>query len=352
MNFNTSDLPTPNFTYDPQTDLIAGIRPYREVTYRLEPEQVGSKLVVHNYGHGGAGITMALGCAHKVRDIIVESGLATAGAPIAILGGGVMGLTAATVLREMNLNVALYAKAFTNTTSDRAGGQWAPSLVKHEETPAGKQRFEKILRCAFRGYEALIGRSYGVHRRPNYTWTKTASFNKVPHDLIPPPTYLPRLPFQGHVRQEGYLYETLLIEPPVFLGRLRADLRAARVAMNVVDFTSPQQLASLPEQIVVNCLGLGSRRLWQDSKLIPRKGQLILLKPQLQLQYLYSGTGYGGYIFPREDKVVVGGTDESCNEDDTPHDGMCAELIDLHKTAFAGGSFIGRAVPDWTLKDK
>jgi len=349
MNSTTGDLPAPNFTYDPTTDLIAGIRPYREGTYRLEAERVGTKLVVHNYGHGGAGITMALGCAHVVRDIISDQ--ASAGTPVAVLGGGVMGLTVAKLLREMNLRVTMYAKAFSNTTSDRAGGQWAPSFVNHEDTPAAKQRFEDILRRAFRGYEAMIGPHYGISRRPNYTWKETASFKKVPHDLICPPTYLPRLPFQGHVRQDGYLYQTLLIEPPTFLNQLRTDLRNAQVAMIQEDFKSLQQLANLSEPLVVNCLGLGSRRLWPDSKLVPIKGQLIRLNPQPCLQYLYSGTPYG-YIFPRQDKVVVGGTEEFCNEDDTPHEGMCAEIIALHKIAFAGGTLVGRVLPDWVAKYK
>src|SRR5262245_53507984 len=70
------NLPTPVFTYDPRTDLIAGRRPYRIGSYRLEREDAGSKMIVHNYGHGGAGITMALGCAHEVRDIIADSGWA------------------------------------------------------------------------------------------------------------------------------------------------------------------------------------------------------------------------------------------------------------------------------------
>ena len=51
-------LDTPNFFYDPATrPFFAARRPYRDDTYRLEPDQtlVAGKLVVHNYGHGGAG---------------------------------------------------------------------------------------------------------------------------------------------------------------------------------------------------------------------------------------------------------------------------------------------------------
>lgn len=44
----------------------AGIRPYRPEV-RLEREQLTpSTTVVHNYGHGGAGVTLAWGCAREV----------------------------------------------------------------------------------------------------------------------------------------------------------------------------------------------------------------------------------------------------------------------------------------------
>lgn len=49
-----ADLPTPDFRFDPAVPgaCIAGVRPYRNGAYRLEAEPVGTKLVVHNYGHG------------------------------------------------------------------------------------------------------------------------------------------------------------------------------------------------------------------------------------------------------------------------------------------------------------
>ena len=345
-----ANLPTPDFTYDPETDLIAGIRPFRKDTFRLESAQLGDKLVIHNYGHGGGGISMALGCAHVVRDMLVTCGRASAGTPVAVLGGGVIGLTAAKLLREMDLRVTMYAASYSDTTSYRAGGQWAPSLVAFEPTAVGKARFEDILRRAFRGYESMIGQGYGVSRRLNYTWVETASFKKVPHDLIPPPTYLPRLPFEGHAH-DGFVYQTLLIEPPKLLDRLRKDLRDAAVDMQHRDFASPRQVAGLPQTIVINCLGLGSRRIWPDDKLTPIKGQLIRLKPQSTLQYLYSGSP-NGYIFPREDKVIVGGTEEYCNEDDTPHEDMCAEIIQAHSRAFSGHRALAADVPDWFAKFK
>lgn len=44
-----------------------GFRPQRaDETIRLEPEVRGGKLIVHNYGHGGSGVTLSWGCADDV----------------------------------------------------------------------------------------------------------------------------------------------------------------------------------------------------------------------------------------------------------------------------------------------
>lgn len=47
----------------------AGLRPFRGVV-RLQPEARAGGVVVHCYGHGGAGVTLAWGCADQVAEVI------------------------------------------------------------------------------------------------------------------------------------------------------------------------------------------------------------------------------------------------------------------------------------------
>ncbi|HYI02926.1 FAD-dependent oxidoreductase [Hyalangium sp.] len=46
-----------------------GLRPGRP-TVRLEEERVGEHRVIHNYGHGGAGVTLSWGCAEEVVALV------------------------------------------------------------------------------------------------------------------------------------------------------------------------------------------------------------------------------------------------------------------------------------------
>jgi D-amino-acid oxidase len=46
-----------------------GLRPNR-TEIRLEPERVGASTIIHNYGHGGGGVTLSWGCAEEVRELV------------------------------------------------------------------------------------------------------------------------------------------------------------------------------------------------------------------------------------------------------------------------------------------
>src|ERR1700756_4886075 len=132
---DTPNLPTPNFTFNPNAPgaCIAGVRPYRNSSYRLDAETISGKFIVHNYGHGGASITLSWGCAAKVRDIIQQHLVNSNDQDAAVLGAGVRGLTAAALLLDLGLNVTIYSDPNpAETTSAKAGGQWAVSVVEFQ----------------------------------------------------------------------------------------------------------------------------------------------------------------------------------------------------------------------------
>lgn len=351
------NLPTPDFTYDEKNPPFkAGVRPYRVGTFRLDVEVDRNKTIIHNYGHGGAGITLSWGCAHEVKDIVSALGFDFRQKSIAVLGGGVMGMTAAKLLRELHVNVTVYSKAFIpHTTSSVAGGQWAPSVIEYERTSEGLRRFNRILRRAYRTHESYIGLGWGISRRDNYTERKADSFSKVPTDVVPTPEELERLPFENH-QSHGFVYQTLLIEPPIFLSRLQGELIQQGVAFVQREFGRDttgvlhDSVFDLTEDVLVNCTGLGSRNIWADPSLIPIKGQLVLLPPQPCLQYLYAPER--GYIFPRADGVVCGGTFEFGVDDETPDPVRCAEIVRLLKSKFQPGAIAPAFWPDWFIQGK
>lgn len=53
--------------------VAVGLRPGRP-TVRVEAERFGEGLLVHNYGHGGAGVTLSRGCASAVLQLIAAAG--------------------------------------------------------------------------------------------------------------------------------------------------------------------------------------------------------------------------------------------------------------------------------------
>jgi D-amino-acid oxidase len=308
---STPNLPTPDFSFDPSVPgaCIAGVRPFRNGSYRLDAETTAGKFIVHNYGHGGAGITLSWGCAAKVRDIVKAHLVSSHDTEVAVLGAGVMGMTAATLLLDLGLNVTIFSdRKPAETISAKAGGQWAVSVVEF----AGKeQELKDIIKTAYTTFRASIGKGFGVSERPNYTATRSHNLEIVLQmvpGLIPPPEQLPRMPFEGHTKP-GFKYQTLLIEPPIFLARLEADLRARGVTFVQRKFASRSAvLTSVTPKMIINCAGLGAMTLWNDPKMVPIKGQLAMLPAQPALQYLY---GQDGYMFPRADHVVIGGTFES-----------------------------------------
>src|SRR5258708_10257189 len=54
-------LPRVRVSPDREIRTVVGLRPFRPSGFRVAKEMVGETAVVHNYGHGGGGITLSWG---------------------------------------------------------------------------------------------------------------------------------------------------------------------------------------------------------------------------------------------------------------------------------------------------
>ncbi|MFI7147978.1 FAD-dependent oxidoreductase [Nonomuraea sp. NPDC050022] len=149
-------------------------------------------------------------------------------------------------------------------------------------------RFQYIIRTAYTMFKACIGKGFGVSECDNYSVNATSGIEVV-HDrvpgLLPQREYLRRLPFEGH-NTSGCRYRTLLVEPPIFIPRLERDLRARGVTfVNRRFINSADVLTSLTQKVIINCTGLGAKELWNDSEMLSLRGQLAMLRPQLNIHH-------------------------------------------------------------------
>jgi glycine/D-amino acid oxidase-like deaminating enzyme len=81
------------------------------------------------------------------------------------------------------------------------------------------------------------------------------------------------------------------------------DFMIAGGTIETREFQSPQDLAALPERVVINCTGYGARQLWSDESIVPVRGQIAWLIPQEDVHY---GLSYKGVnVLARRDGIVV-----------------------------------------------
>ena len=313
LSGNSCDLAPVLVSPEREIRTVVGLRPFRPSGFVVKAEKLGEKLVIHNYGHGGAGITLSWGTSQLATALLPGEPVSS----VAVLGCGAVGLATARLLQDRGLSVTIYASELPpNTTSNIAGGQWFPFGVfdSEKKTAEFMNQFLQAAEFAYRRYQTLLGPRYGVRWIRNYFLSHTAipGEDDVSRALRPfaPETRILKEsehPFSGY--QYVLQYDTMLIEPPTYLNAMLTDFRIGGGAVRVKRFDNVSQLQQLTEPVIFNCTGLGARALFDDQELGPVKGQLTVLLPQPEVNYMALMED-GLYMFPRTDGILLGGTFE------------------------------------------
>lgn len=299
---------------DRVTRTVVGLRPYRPQGYRLEAETIGSKTVIHNYGHGGCGVTLSWGTANIAAD---EASAARQRA-VAVLGCGVQGITAAFILARRGHDVTIYADTLPpHTTSNVAGVLWMPTgyFDRGVATDAFHEMDRRLIRLAFHGFLPYVNRpGYSVYWADHHQLSR-----RIPQqrgELPGGDDIYPELKISTQNTLFGYAYEqrfkAMIIDPDYYLDALLKDAQIAGAKIERVRLGSVDEVMALPEQVIVNCTGLGAAGLFGDDTLVPVRGQLSHLLPQPEISYAYVAPTSEGvlYMFPRRTGIVLGGTHE------------------------------------------
>jgi len=315
---------------------VVGLRPYRSEGFVVRADRLGEKLLIHNYGHGGAGITLSWGTASLAAELARGAGQTR----FAVLGGGVNGLSTARLLQRRGGTVTIYARDLPpETTSNIAGGLWYPtsSYNSQKAGPQFLEQFRRACQISSRAFQLLAGAEYGVR------WIETYDLQEEPgafdRELLGGAQLYPETKI--HQQPQTYFgfpqvrqFSTMLIEPSVYLNALLRDFYIAGGKVVVKEFRSREEIAALPEPVVFNCTGLGARALFDDSGLIPVRGQLEVLLPQAEVDYCYLHNST--YMFPRRDGIILGGTFEHERWSLEPDPEQITEILEANAEIIKG----------------
>src|SRR5947199_3694584 len=132
-----------------------GLRPHRPSGFVLRADKLDAKTIIHNYGHGGAGMSLSWGTGFLAADLAMAHDDRRA----AVIGCGAVGIAAARQLQRRGFAVTIYAMAIPpNTTSNMSLAGFTPTsgLVEPDRrTSEWDQQFHDAADAAYRQLQLL-----------------------------------------------------------------------------------------------------------------------------------------------------------------------------------------------------
>jgi D-amino-acid oxidase len=217
---------------------------------------------------------------------------------VVVVGAGVTGLTCAVRLAEAGHRVDVLARDLPlETTSVVAAALWYPYRAHPQDrvtawSATSYAEFAKLATEDGTGVRMLPGTELLAAPAPDPWWAAAV------------PDLQRVAPAVGY--RDAWSFTAPVVEMPVYLRWLLARLAALRVTV------TRMSLGGLPAPeggLVVDCAGLGARRLAGDATVLPVRGQVVVVDGVDVDRWWLDGAG-PTYVVPRSRDVVVGGTDQ------------------------------------------
>ena len=330
-----------------------GLRPHRPSGFLLRADRLDGTTVIHNYGHGGSGMSLSWGTGQMAAGMALGHDSRRA----AVIGCGAVGLTAARQLQRRGFAVTIYATSVPpNTTSNMSFAGFTPTsglIDGNLRTPDWDARFREAAEISYRELQQLAGRGFGVSWIDRYGLRDTPpgagrdDAEEVEEPLLPAHLRTGEVtlgpgehPFAARYAIRRH---QLRIEPSIYLDALVHDFIEFGGRIEIRKFTEPRELVALSEALVVNCTGLGARDLFNDDELLPLKGQLTVLLPQEEIDWGISGNPpdaaprgvLGVHMQPRRDGIVLGGTSERGEWSLEPNQEAMRLIVNAHMAVYS-----------------
>jgi D-amino-acid oxidase len=297
-----------------------GIRSVGKNGLRLEKENIGAKVIFHNTAHGGAGATLAPGCAQEIVRIF-EQDKPEINTKVYVFGSGQIGLMTALELHSKGYRVTLYADQFPKRdvildnnnppmTSLIYGGLWLPFSVNVKD----KVLFKKLVTTSYHFYlqaienKTLEGLSYRYH----YSFPNR-DFSVIPGGLMDKPVEC-EVEFGNKEYFPAVQFKTIAMDANLLVNDLYDQAQIKGIKFKNRKFHSLKDIMPLKSKFVFNCLGYGAKALFQDQNIEPVLGKLLYLKPQPEIDYFMSANEGTVTVYPLPDKIVIGLTYEKGND--------------------------------------
>jgi threonine dehydrogenase-like Zn-dependent dehydrogenase len=262
-------------------------RPVRQDMPKIGIERQRDKIIVHNYGHGGSGWTLAPGCVRYLMQQFKELAEVEKDTPLTIVGAGVIGLMTAYMLKQSgHTNITVIAEKFGDLASHKAGGFCAPTEVSGKTVDPEMQLLISTIGVDAYRFYAEIARGEntdfdprGARFVPVYLKKEEAGRLKAYVDeKVMKPGQDVVVDFSNGRRYEGMQ----VFDDAIFMdtGRLMASL--TQLASDKIAFVQKRinSFEEIGTSCIFNCAGLGAQDLNNDETMVSGQGHLILLQDQ------------------------------------------------------------------------